>query len=226
MSSANSAFDRWPGIRTGKVQLWWSSWAAQMQAAGTLLVIALSLSACMGTPAALSTETNGMPDGAGPLAQARALPRAQPCVQRTDLPRESYWTRQPEVAFDPSDYVAHFHHMEPYYDVPGELGFIAEGERYGFEALSFIVAETQPSGGPPLHVHDTEEAHVLLEGDVEYLIGEKRFMAKGPYIARVPAGVPHAFANRGPCSFNIIAVFPGKKLSYKELGPNPLVRSK
>jgi mannose-6-phosphate isomerase-like protein (cupin superfamily) len=94
---------------------------------------------------------------------------------------------------------------------------------FGFESLSFIITETQPSGGPPLHTHESEEAHILLEGEVEYVIGDQRFAARGPYIARVPKGVPHTFANRGPCSFNLLAVFPSNKLTYKELGPNPLV---
>ena len=114
--------------------------------------------------------------------------------------------------------------MEAFYDVPGELGYIAEGQRYGFESLSFIITETQPGGGPPLHVHETEEAHVLLEGEVEYVIGERRFRATGSYLARVPPGVAHTFANRGKCPFNLLAVFPAQRLSYKEIGPNPLVQ--
>jgi mannose-6-phosphate isomerase-like protein (cupin superfamily) len=154
--------------------------------------------------------------------QAHVVERATPCVRRTDLPAKSYQNK-PEAEFGTSDYVAQFRHMEAFYDVPGEFGFIAEGERYGFESLSFIITETQPSGGPPLHTHESEEAHILLEGEVEYVIGDQRFAARGPYIARVPKGVPHTFANRGPCSFNLLAVFPSNKLTYKELGPNPLV---
>ncbi len=199
----------------------------QINVAIALLAHVLVLASCKAPPTTASAESPPVTNaaiaaGALRLAQAQALPRAQPCVQRGDLPSESYWNK-PEVAFAASDYVAHFHHMDAFYDVPGELGYIAEGERYGFDALSFIVTETQPSGGPPLHTHDTEEAHVLLEGEVEYLIGEKRFNAKGPYVARVPPGVAHTFVNRGPCAFNLIAVFPSKKMSYKELGANPLV---
>lgn len=167
-----------------------------------------------------------LPAAAAPYrteAQARVVERATPCVRRTDIPGKSYQNK-PEAVFGASDYVAHFRHMEAFYDVPGEFGFIAEGERYGFESLSFIITETQPSGGPPLHVHESEEAHVLLEGEVEYVIGDQRFTARGPYVARVPKGVPHTFANRGPCSFNLLAVFPTNRLTYKELGPNPLVQ--
>jgi mannose-6-phosphate isomerase-like protein (cupin superfamily) len=177
---------------------------------------------CSDPPSQAAAPAQGQVAAAPSLAQARALPPVRPCEPRRDLPAKSYWNK-PEAAFEPSDYVAHFRHMEAFYDAPGELGFIAEGERLGFESLSFIVTETQPSGGPPLHVHDTEEAHVLLEGEVEYQIGDRRFHARGPYVARVPAGVAHTFANRGDCPFNLIAVFPSKKLSYIEVGANPLV---
>jgi len=47
---------------------------------------------------------------------------------------------------------------------------------------------------------------------------------EGPYVARVPAGVPHTFLNVGTEPFNLIAVFPNKHLSYNELGKNPLVK--
>ena len=36
------------------------------------------------------------------------------------------------------------------------------GEDYGFDRLSFVLTETQPNGGPPLHTHTVEEGHVVL----------------------------------------------------------------
>jgi mannose-6-phosphate isomerase-like protein (cupin superfamily) len=68
-----------------------------------------------------------------------------------------------------------------------------------------------------------EEAHVLLEGTVKYQIGDKTFTVHGPYVARVPAGVPHTFMNAGTTPFNLIAVFPSKHPSSKRIGPNPLL---
>jgi mannose-6-phosphate isomerase-like protein (cupin superfamily) len=59
--------------------------------------------------------------------------------------------------------------------VPGEFTHRLTGDRYGFESLSFIITETHPGGGPGLHVHDTEEAHVLLEGTAQYRVGDKTF---------------------------------------------------
>src|SRR5262249_28527272 len=138
------------------------------------------------------------------------------------LPAKSY-DRPPAQSFDRSDYVIKLNQMRSFYDVPGETGYYINGGEYGFEATSFILTETHPQGGPPLHMHDSEEAHVVLNGKVAYVIGERRFVADGPYIARVPAGVPHTFLNVGNEPFNLVATFPTKSLTYKELGPNPLV---
>ncbi len=139
------------------------------------------------------------------------------------IPDTSFWNK-PIETFDSSDYVIQLKHMQAFYDQPGEFGHIAEGKDYGFESLSFILTNTQPNGGPPLHVHETEEAHVLHDGSILYTMNGKTFTAQGPYILRIPAGVPHSFINNGNKTLQLTAVFPGKTLTYKELGRNPLVK--
>lgn len=123
----------------------------------------------------------------------------------------------------PTDLVFSFDQLDYYYRVPGEFTHRLTGDQYGFESLSFIISETHPGGGPGLHVHDTEEAHVLLEGTAEYRIGEKTFTVQAPYVARVPAGVPHTFINAGSKPFNLIAVFASKHPGTTRIGPNPLI---
>jgi mannose-6-phosphate isomerase-like protein (cupin superfamily) len=76
---------------------------------------------------------------------------------------------------------------------------------------------------PRLHTHDVEEAHVLLEGSAKYQIGDQTLTVQAPYVAKVPAGVPHTFINVGSEPMNIIAVFPSKKPDVKIVGPNPLI---
>lgn len=137
-------------------------------------------------------------------------------------PDESY-VRPPEAPFEESDRLFKFEQLTSFYDVPGEFGYFMPGAEYGFESLSIIVTETQPQGGPPLHTHSVEEAHVLLSGEVEYVIGDKTFRAVGPYIAKIPAGTPHTFANVGPQPLNMIGVLPASAPDYTELGPNPLL---
>ena len=143
-------------------------------------------------------------------------------TEGASLPCQAF-TRAPEKAHDPSALLFTFDQLEHWYRVPGEFTHRLDGDQYGFETLSFIISETHPGGGPGLHVHDTEEAHVLLQGTVQYQIGDKRFTVQAPYVARVPAGVPHTFLNVGSEPFNLVAVFATKHPRTTRVGPNPLV---
>ena len=138
-----------------------------------------------------------------------------------ELPTESY-ARPPKNPRS-DDYVIKLENMISFYDVPGEAGYLMEGAVHGFESLSFILTETQPRGGPPLHTHETEEAHVIFRGRMGYVVGDRRFEAIGPFVVRIPAGVAHTFVNTGDQPLNLTAVFPSSHFSYTEIGPNPLV---
>jgi mannose-6-phosphate isomerase-like protein (cupin superfamily) len=140
------------------------------------------------------------------------------------LPKADF-DQPPKAAFSRDDYFFKLDQLEHFYRVPGEFGYRLRGEDYGFEALSFIITETHPNGGPNLHVHDVEEAHVLMEGRAQYRIGDRTFTVQAPYVAKVPAGVPHTFLNVGTKPFNLVAVFASKRHNSKRLGPNPLVRA-
>jgi uncharacterized cupin superfamily protein len=64
---------------------------------------------------------------------------------------------------------------------------------------------TAPGAGPPLHVHTVQaEFFRVIEGSYEFMIGDARFLAGPGDTAFVPAGLPHAFLNRG--------VLPGRLL--------------
>jgi len=138
------------------------------------------------------------------------------------LPDTTFFIHPPKMPFSANDYVFKFDQLRHQHLTPGEFTWWLIGENYGFENLSFIIGETHPGGGAVLHVHDIEEAHVLLEGSFQYLIGDSTFTVHAPYIAKVPAGMPHAILNVGSKPFNIIGVFPSKRQRTKVLGPNPL----
>jgi mannose-6-phosphate isomerase-like protein (cupin superfamily) len=133
------------------------------------------------------------------------------------------WDRGPKMTFSPSDNYFRFDQLGEAYRAPGEYTHRLDGEKYGFDSLSFIITQTQPNGGPNLHAHEFEEAHVLLEGTAKYQIGDKTFTAEAPYVVKVPAGVPHTFINAGTKPFQLVAVFASPRLGSKRLGPNPLV---
>ncbi|MDQ6652736.1 MAG: cupin domain-containing protein [Acidobacteriota bacterium] len=158
----------------------------------------------------------------GSTAPPQKLSGVAPTQAQEKLPDKDF-TNPPEKPHDPAALYFKFDQLEHYYRVPGEFTYRLTGDQYGFESLSFIITETHPGGGPGLHVHDTEEAHVLLEGTAQYRIGDKTFTVQAPYVARVPAGVPHTFINAGSKPFNLIAVFASKHPNSKRIGPNPLI---
>jgi quercetin dioxygenase-like cupin family protein len=62
-----------------------------------------------------------------------------------------------------------------------------------------VIEEVSPvGGGPPLHVHRHEdEVFYVLEGEVEFQLGDQRFRAKGGSAAFLPRDIPHTFRNVG-----------------------------
>src|SRR5688572_28587737 len=63
----------------------------------------------------------------------------------------------------------------------GEAVYQAEGKNHDMQTMSFVITETKPGGGPPLHVHPVEEAHVVLSGTVKYIIGDTVFTVTAPF---------------------------------------------
>ena len=179
------------------------------------VVLTISVILIFGS-AATSQKQSGVPP---PGTQAKPPTQEKEPGQ---LPDKDF-THPPEKPHDPTALFFNFDQLDYYYRVPGEFTHRLNGDQYGFESLSFIITETHPGGGPGLHVHDTEEAHVLLEGSAQYRIGDKTFTVQAPYVARVPPGVQHTFINAGNKPFNLIAVFASKHPNTKRIGPNPLI---
>lgn len=55
---------------------------------------------------------------------------------------------------------------------PGEYVSVMEGQRHGYQNLTVGITYTAPGGAPPMHTHEGEEAHVLLEGKILYALGD------------------------------------------------------
>lgn len=159
------------------------------------------------------------------VAQQGAVPEPSPLVAVTGPsanPCEPF-TNPPEKPHDPADYSFSFEQLEHWYRVPGEFTHRLNGDQYGFQSLSFIITDTLPGGGPGLHVHDSEEAHVLLEGTAQYRMADKTFTVHAPYVVKVPVGVQHTFINAGTQPFKLVAVLASKHPKTTRIGPNPLV---
>src|SRR5262245_49604754 len=53
-----------------------------------------------------------------------------------------------------------------------------------------------PGGGPPPHTHSrAEEGFYVLEGEVTFLLGDKRLVAGTGMFVNMPVGTLHAFKN-------------------------------
>lgn len=61
-----------------------------------------------------------------------------------------------------------------------------------------VIESAVPAGfpGPPLHLHDFDEAFYVIEGELTFQV-EDQLVTKGPgELAFAPRNVPHTFANR------------------------------
>ena len=71
-----------------------------------------------------------------------------------------------------------------------------------------IVESVMPSGaaGPPLHIHDFDEAFYVLEGELTFHLDGKLVTAGAGELAFAPGGEPHTFTNRGPSEARFLIV--------------------
>ncbi len=107
----------------------------------------------------------------------------------------------------------------------GETVFQAEGKNHGMRNMSFVITETKKGGGPPLHVHPKEEAHVVLNGRVKYIIGDSVFTVNAPYVVYIPPHTEHTFMNVGDTVLNLIGFFAEDNFGpYQPIDDNPLMK--
>jgi quercetin dioxygenase-like cupin family protein len=116
-----------------------------------------------------------------------------------------------------SDYALRLDQLPTINPGPGEYVHVMEGQRGGYNNLTIGITETFPGGAPPMHSHEGEESHVLLDGDIIYALGDTLFTISGPYIVNIPAGVPHAFKNVGKETANLVVIFPTNIWKYDVL---------
>ena len=64
-------------------------------------------------------------------------------------------------------------------------------------AVSIIVVDAPPGGGPRLHRHPYEEVFVIQEGTATFTAGDETIQATGGQVVVVSGGVPHKFVNTG-----------------------------
>ena len=76
------------------------------------------------------------------------------------------------------------------------IGYRVAFERRGQNLI--IKTRAEPGGGPPPHVHPNgEERFSIEQGEVEFLVGRRKQIAKPGDELTVPRGTRHAFKNVG-----------------------------
>ena len=105
---------------------------------------------------------------------------------------------------------------------PGrDLVFKVTGEDTG-GAFDYFTVDVAPHGGPPLHVHHTQEETIhVLKGRFKVRIGEETFRCEPGGFAYLPSQVPHAFLNLTDEPGQVIVVYTpgGGHRFYEEFGP-------
>lgn len=89
-------------------------------------------------------------------------------------------------------------------------------------AFDYFIVEVAPHGGPPLHVHRTqEETFHVLKGRYKVRIGDDIFYCNEGDFAYLPSNVPHAFLNLTDEPGEVIVVYTpgGGHHFFEELGP-------
>jgi quercetin dioxygenase-like cupin family protein len=91
---------------------------------------------------------------------------------------------------------------------PGDLyRFLVTGEETG-GAYFVMEALVPPGGGPPPHIHTREdETFYVLDGQVEFLLGEETIVAGPGDFVNVPRGTVHRFQNTGTETARLVLTF-------------------
>jgi mannose-6-phosphate isomerase-like protein (cupin superfamily) len=66
------------------------------------------------------------------------------------------------------------------------------------ETVGIFEDEVPPESGPPPHLHRSQdETHYVLEGQFEFVVGERKVNAGAGSVVYVPRTTVHAFTNTG-----------------------------
>ena len=88
---------------------------------------------------------------------------------------------------------------------------IVSGET-GADSLSVAEVNVDSDSTVPTHLHPTEEAMVVTEGQLEAVIGDQIVSVSAGQTVYAPAGVKHGFKNISGSRASILAIFPTGKV--------------
>src|SRR5881394_1286723 len=87
--------------------------------------------------------------------------------------------------------------------------------------VSVVESHDVPGGGPPPHIHHREdETFQILEGEYEWMVGDKKFVAQKGTTIFAPRGVPHTYRYLGQTPGRLMCVITpsGFEGFFEEIG--------
>lgn len=101
--------------------------------------------------------------------------------------------------------------MEGYFDTDDSVhfrgSFVLHGD-HGADDSAAVYIELEPGAALGEHTDSPEEILIVMEGEVEFLIGNERQRGVAGTVAVVPPMVPHNFRNVGNQTARVIGFFP------------------
>ncbi len=90
-----------------------------------------------------------------------------------------------------------------------------EGEHYG-SSVSFFVVTSPPGKGADKHRHPYDETFVILDGDIEVIVGGETRMIGPGHIAVIPANTWHEFKNRADHPALMVNIHPAPTMIQED----------
>ena len=79
----------------------------------------------------------------------------------------------------------------------------------GAKSLFLGHLDVVPGAAIGTHIHpDSEEAMVIVDGELEAILGDETTTVKAGDTVLAPAGVKHGFVNRSAAQASLLAIFP------------------
>ncbi|BAY46621.1 cupin 2 domain-containing protein [Scytonema sp. HK-05] len=97
--------------------------------------------------------------------------------------------------------------------------FVAVGEDTG-GAYSLTEVVLQPQSMTPLHINEEDEAHYILDGEIEYQLDKQTIVATPGTFVQLPKGHSHGFKNIGskPAKMLMLITPAGPEQFFAEVG--------
>ena len=84
---------------------------------------------------------------------------------------------------------------------------LVDGEK-GSESTSVGDVVVGVDGVVPTHIHPTEEAMVMLQGEMDAILGDEVITVREGQTVLAPPGIRHGFVNRSGAPARVLAIFP------------------